>query len=137
MFPRCQFGQILGLLFLSANQDDPLKETHRPTEVESEVSLRAAPLLTIFTSLKRKQYEFRGSSLRRCLEGQPAEERPTTCAQGPATVVALEPTPRILIPAYFPQGNPGRPWVRYDLQAEDFSFMDRKVWMMECEYRGW
>lgn len=96
MFPRCQFGQILGLLFLSANQDDPLKETHRPTEVEIEVSLRAAPLLTIFTSLKRKQYEFRGSSLRRCLEGQPAEERPTTYAQGPAT----EPTPRILIPAY-------------------------------------
>ena len=100
MFPRCQFGQILGLLFLSANQDDPLKETHRPTEVESEVSLRAAPLLTIFTSLKRKQYEFRGSSLRHCLEGQPAEERATTYAQGPATVVALEPTPRILIPAY-------------------------------------
>lgn len=100
MFPRCQFGQILGLLFLSANQDDPLNETHRPTEVENEVSLRAAPLLTIFTSLKRKQYEFRGSSLRCCLEGQPAEERPTTYAQGSATVVVLEPTPRIFIPAY-------------------------------------
>lgn len=43
MFPRRQFGQILGLLFLIADQDNPLNETHnethRPTEDGSEMYL--------------------------------------------------------------------------------------------------
>lgn len=39
MFPRRQFGQILGLLLLIADQDNPLNETHRPTEDESEMHL--------------------------------------------------------------------------------------------------
>lgn len=68
VLPRCQSGQVLGLLLLVAGQDDPLNQTHTrllsAVEKKGHVphACRTQPFLEENNSCKRKYPEPRASS---------------------------------------------------------------------------